>query len=259
MDAHIDLTVFRGAAMFEESLVESTTLLRSGNRWPTVISFSVQALVVAALIAIPLLHPEALLLKTPALAVVTLPPKPLPTPPKPHVAMVSATSAATSAAASMSVPALRPPLIPSRGTPVDAPPLPIGLNMAPDSANPSAVFGPGGEGIVHAVVARTPSNAGSTTKPVSISRGVSAGLLLDPIRPDYPSIARISRTEGTVVIQAIISKSGHIESAHVLSGPSMLQASALQAVRAARYRPYLLNDEPTEVETTITITFRLGS
>jgi protein TonB len=94
---------------------------------------------------------------------------------------------------------------------------------------------------------------------LNVSGGVSSGLLLAPINPVYPQIARITRTEGTVVIQAIISKSGRIESAHVLSGPAILQASALQAVRDARYTPYLLNHEPTEVETTISIIFRLGS
>jgi protein TonB len=95
--------------------------------------------------------------------------------------------------------------------------------------------------------------------PLSISQGVIAGLLISPIQPAYPQIARITRTEGSVVIRAIISKSGHIESAHVVSGPTMLQAAALAAVREARYRPFLLNNEPTEVETTITINFRLGS
>jgi protein TonB len=84
-------------------------------------------------------------------------------------------------------------------------------------------------------------------------------MLLAPIRPEYPAIARISRTEGSVVVDALISTAGRIESAHVVSGPPMLQASALQAVRDARYRPFLLNGKPTEVSTTITINFRLGS
>jgi protein TonB len=87
---------------------------------------------------------------------------------------------------------------------------------------------------------------------------VSAGLLLAPIQPLYPQLARITGTQGTVVIQAIISKSGRIESARVLSGPAMLQAAALDAVRSARYRPYLLNGQPTEVETTISIVFHIG-
>jgi len=104
--------------------------------------------------------------------------------------------------------------------------------------------------------------APATTKPpanrLKISDGVSAGNLIAPIRPEYPQIARITHTEGTVVIDAIISRSGTIESAHVLNGPQMLQAAALAAVRQARYRPFLLDGQPTEVQTTITIVFRMG-
>ncbi len=85
-----------------------------------------------------------------------------------------------------------------------------------------------------------------------------AGQLIDPIRPEYPTIARLSHTEGTVVVQAVISTTGRIERAHVVSGPEALQAAALQAVRDARYRPFLLNGQPTEVETTVSINFRLG-
>jgi len=92
-----------------------------------------------------------------------------------------------------------------------------------------------------------------------ISSGVMAGALLGPIQPVYPMIAKMSRTEGTVVVEAVISKSGKIESARVVSGPAVLQAAALEAVKAARYRPYLLNGSPTEVETTVSITFRMGS
>jgi protein TonB len=84
-------------------------------------------------------------------------------------------------------------------------------------------------------------------------------MLLAPIRPIYPQIARITHTEGTVIVQAIISRTGQIESAHILSGPPMLQNAALDAVRSAHYHPYLLNGQPTEVETTITIHFTLGS
>jgi len=109
--------------------------------------------------------------------------------------------------------------------------------------------------VIPTVVAAKPA----PTKPVRVSAGVSAGLLVQPIRPVYPGIAKAAHMEGAVVIEAIISKSGQIESAHVISGPAMLQSAALEAVRAARYSPYRLNGEATEVETTITINFRLGS
>jgi protein TonB len=83
-------------------------------------------------------------------------------------------------------------------------------------------------------------------------------MLLAPIRPVYPAIARAARVEGTVVVEAVISRAGRIESLRVVSGPAMLQRAAMDAIREARYRPYRLNGEPTEVETTITVNFRMG-
>lgn len=84
-------------------------------------------------------------------------------------------------------------------------------------------------------------------------------MLLTPIHPIYPEIARIARVQGTVVVEAIISRTGTIESLRAISGPPMLRQAALDAIRAARYRPYRLNGSPTEVQTTITVNFRLGS
>lgn len=86
-----------------------------------------------------------------------------------------------------------------------------------------------------------------------------AGNKLSGAAPQYPAIAREARIEGTVVLSATISKSGTIENLHVVSGPPMLVQAAEQAVRTWRYRPYLLNGEPVEVETTVYVSFRLGS
>jgi len=61
-----------------------------------------------------------------------------------------------------------------------------------------------------------------------------------------------------VVLQAVISKTGTIEKLTVVSGPQMLQSAALQAVQNWRYKPYLLNGEPTEVDTQITVNFNFG-
>jgi protein TonB len=93
---------------------------------------------------------------------------------------------------------------------------------------------------------------------VNISAGVSSGLLLQKTMPIYPPIAKAARVQGTVVLQATISKSGMIEGLHVISGPVMLQSAAMDAVRSWRYRPYLLNSEPVEVETTVNVVFTLG-
>jgi protein TonB len=82
--------------------------------------------------------------------------------------------------------------------------------------------------------------------------------LLQKTIPLYPPIAKAARVSGTVVLQATISKTGTIENLRVISGPQMLQQSALDAVKSWRYRPYLLNGEPVEVETTVNVVFTLG-
>jgi protein TonB len=83
------------------------------------------------------------------------------------------------------------------------------------------------------------------------------GLLLFKTAPPYPVLAKATRTEGTVVLEAIISKAGAIENLHVVSGPPMLRQAAFDAVRTWRYRPYLLDGQPTEVETTVNVIFSL--
>jgi protein TonB len=95
-------------------------------------------------------------------------------------------------------------------------------------------------------------------KRMSISAGVAGGLLVQKTSPTYPQIAKGAHVSGTVVIQATISKTGLIENLRVVSGPTMLRQSALDAVRTWRYRPYLLDGEPVEVETTVSVAFTLG-
>jgi protein TonB len=95
-------------------------------------------------------------------------------------------------------------------------------------------------------------------KKVAISAGVMQGMLLQKTTPTYPPIAKAARVSGTVVLQATISKTGTIENLHVVNGPAMLQQAALDAVKQWRYKPYLLNNEPVEVETTVNVIFTLG-
>ncbi len=95
-------------------------------------------------------------------------------------------------------------------------------------------------------------------KKVAVSSGVMAGNVLVKTQPTYPAIAKAARIQGTVVLSATISKTGSIENLTVVSGPQMLAQSALDAVRSWRYKPYLLNGEPVEVQTQVNVTFTLG-
>jgi protein TonB len=84
------------------------------------------------------------------------------------------------------------------------------------------------------------------------------GNLIYRVQPTYPPLARQARIQGPVELQAIISKTGTIENLVVVRGHPMLATAAVEAVRQWRYRPYLLNSEPIEVETEITVNFVLS-
>lgn len=241
--------------MFEDSLVESAALLRTHNRLPALLSITAQCAVAVLIVSFPLLHPE--LLPMPHVLPATLAPPRAQVPPPPPIRIETRSSPATSApAAPIAVLAtpLAPTLLHPTGPAVEAPALPV-LNLGdahsslPPGINSAAPAGPSVS--VAAAARRAPTR-------LNLSSGVTAGNLLAAIRPEYPAIAKAAHVEGTVIIDAIISRTGSIESAHVLSGPPMLQPAALNAVEQARYRPFLLNGQPTEVQTTITIHFRLG-
>jgi len=243
--------------MFEDSLVESAALLRTHNRWPAVVSITAQLCAAALILTIPLLHPEVLPMPH-ILPATLLPPRaPVPPPPPIHLEARPAAAATNAPAAPIALrttPLFRD-LIQPTGPAVDAPSLPVVDLGRTDSSVPAGIntAAPAGPHVTAGQPAAT-----APTKPKPVSSGVLAGNLIAPIRPEYPQMARITHTEGTVIVDAIISRGGAIESAHVLSGPPLLQAAALAAVRQARYRPFLLNGQPTEVQTTITINFRMG-
>ena len=98
----------------------------------------------------------------------------------------------------------------------------------------------------------------SIAKTLNVSGSVMAGRSISKTPPVYPSFARTARVEGTVVLHAAISKAGTIANLSVVSGPTMLRQAALDAVKTWRYKPYLLNNEPVEVETTVNVIFVLG-
>jgi TonB family protein len=93
-----------------------------------------------------------------------------------------------------------------------------------------------------------------------ISGGVIAGSRLTFVQPAYPESAKQNRLSGTVILRALIDREGHIRSLRPSndSNPDFIVA-AIAAVRQWTYRPYLLNGEPTEIDTTITVNFALNS
>lgn len=94
-------------------------------------------------------------------------------------------------------------------------------------------------------------------KPVKIGPGAADGLLVKKVPPDYPLEAKLVRLEGTVVLHAIIDRSGEVSQVNAVSGPPLLESAAVDAVKQWQYRPYSMNGQPVDVETTVEVVFAL--
>lgn len=95
--------------------------------------------------------------------------------------------------------------------------------------------------------------------PTRVSGGVMAGQIISKVNPVYPPEAKEKGIQGAVVLHAIIGKDGTVQNLNVVSGPDELQSSAMDAVKQWVYKPFLLNGNPTEVETTITVNYSLDN
>lgn len=129
-------------------------------------------------------------------------------------------------------------------------------DATPQLPNPMALSNPSKNlgGMVSSVPTAMPTAAISTLK---ISQGVSQGLLIKRIQPRYPQNALSMRMQGMVQLQATIDKEGNISNLKVTSGDAILARAAMEAVKQWRYKPYYLNGEPVEIETQITVNFKL--
>ena len=234
--------------MFEDSTFESTGRIRTRSRGWMLATFAFNGSVVLALILIPLIYPEALP-RMAAAFLMSAPPAPAPQP-LPQEVMRTAPAVSEERDDVL----LPPRIIPAKIYMASAPEPPFVKNAADWDPNSSGADGAAGlfrgQGKVPVVVAQA-------AKSMKVSSGVMEGMIVWKALPVYPPIARATRTQGTVVLQATISKNGTIENLRVVSGPDLLRQAALDAVATWRYRPYLLNGQPVDVETTVNVDFTL--
>jgi periplasmic protein TonB len=150
--------------------------------------------------------------------------------------------------------------------------VPTHIDMSPDApqiTSSSVGAGPADtplNGLVHEITAQpvvkpvppTPPAPAHVTAPVQVGGDVEASRLLFGPKPPYPPLAKATRTQGTVRIQANIGRDGSIRNLQLIGGPPLLVTAALEAVKQWRYKPTLLNGEPVEVITEITVNFMLS-
>jgi len=97
----------------------------------------------------------------------------------------------------------------------------------------------------------------SSPKGLKATAGMTEGLIIHRVQPEYPAAAMARRIQGDVVLGVTISRDGSVTNLRVMSGHPSLVAAAVQAARQWKYRPYVINGEAVEVETIITIRFHL--
>jgi TonB family protein len=93
---------------------------------------------------------------------------------------------------------------------------------------------------------------------VRVANTIISQQIVTKVAPTYPPLARQAKIQGTVVLKVQISKSGDVESLQLISGHPLLAPAAIDAVKQWKYKPYLLNGEPVEVETSVTVNFTLS-
>lgn len=249
--------------MFEDSLLESggkNSKLKRRGPWATLLSFAIQAGLVGVLVLIPLIYTEALP-KQQLMGYLVAPPPPPPPPPPP---------AATPAPVKVAKPTTEidngelkaPTAIPKKIAMLkdDEPPASSGVVGGVVGGVPGGQAGGVVGGVLGSIVSAAPTAVPKAATPtrVKVSAGVTSGYLIRKIQPLYPPLAKQARISGSVVLQAVISKDGSIQQLRVVSGHPMLVQSALDAVKQWRYKPYILNGEPVEVDTQVTVNFTLA-
>ncbi len=249
--------------LFSDVLLETNDLQRHRRTLSAVLSFVVQCVLLGFLIIVPLMFTDVL----PQQQLLTFLMAPPPPPPPPPAASVAAAKVVKVVESDILNGRLRAPSkIPQNVQMIredEAPPDLSGGGV------PGGVPGgiPGGQlgGVIGGILSSTPSAANVprlampvAAKRIRISQGVTEGRLIQKVEPPYPKLAQAARIQGQVVLAAIISKTGEIQNLVLVSGHPLLAPAAIEAVKQWRYRPYLLNGEPVDVETTITETFQLS-
>ena len=237
------------------SLIESGEKLTPRNPWATVGSLMFQLLLLLAIVVIPLFHTD-LLPKTERVTMLYLQ--------APLAAGAKATKIQPPKPKSTYTPTSNTMPAPVHTTHEAAPP-PVDTTSEVIGGVPAGVVG----GVPGGVLTEMPGGLSSMSLPaktpeptpverIRVASRVAEANLIHDVPPQYPPEAGRERIEGTVVLLAVIGKDGSVQEVQVVSGLPLLAQAATEAVNQWRYKPYLLNGVPVEIESRITINFTLS-
>jgi len=244
--------------MFEDSLLESGGRLKTRRGRTTTFAILLEIVLIGFMVLLPLIFTEALP-KQQLMTFLVAPPPP-PPPPPPAAAPVKIVKQIQTDIVNGEL--RTPTKIPQKVQMIkeDEAPPPVMSSTGVVGGVPGGI--PGGQmgGVIGGIISSTPVAVPRVPTPqrVRVSQGVSQGLLVRRVQPNYPPLARQARIQGTVVLRAMISKDGSIENLTLVSGHPMLAPAAIDAVKQWKYKPYLLNGEPVEVDTEVLVNFTLS-
>jgi protein TonB len=148
----------------------------------------------------------------------------------------------------------------------EAPPTPAESAGGVAGGVPGGVVGGLPGGVFHEVLNSAPSvpvlaksPAPTPVKRMRIASRVAEANLIHDVAPQYPPEAGRARIEGTVVLLAVIGTDGSVKDVRVENGLPILAQAAIDAVKQWRYKPYMIDGEPVEVDSRITINFTLSA
>jgi len=233
--------------MFEQTFVDTK---RKAPPYPLALASFAQVVVLAVLLLIPLLYTQTL--PGVALRSVLAAPAPPTAPPMPP-ARVLLKGQMRATARIFSLPAQIVSRSAAKQSDAALAPPEIGSSERPGGVYEGSGFTVDGVPPPLPPPRKTPSRTA-----LRVGGGVSEANLIHRVQPPYPALAITTRVEGTVEFTATISKEGTIENLQLVRGHPLLVNAAREAILQWRYRPTLLNGEPVEVITDITVKFTLG-
>lgn len=242
--------------MFEDSLIESGGKLKTKRGLTSGFAFLLEAALIGVMVLIPLLFTDALPKAQLLGMVMTAPPPPPPPPPPAAVVHVVRQVQTDIINGQLRTPTKIPKKVEIIKEDAAPPPVMAGIVGGVPGGVPGGQMG----GVIGGIISSTPVAVPKVATPqrVRVSMGVTQGLIIHRVNPVYPALARQARIQGTVILQAQISKTGDIENLQLVSGHPMLAPAAIEAVKQWKYKPYILNGEPVEVDTQVTVNFTLG-
>jgi len=254
------ITLLLNVVGFLFYLVYSAAKTDNWKRATIPIAYIIECIIVGVTVLVPLIYTEALP-KAQLMTFLVAPPPPPPPPPPPVAAAPVRAVRRVTAEDIMRAPTVIPRTVKKiidEPEPIQSAAVGVvgGVPGGMPGGSPGGVLG----SIISSVAVAPPPPPPKATTPKRIRVGgqVEAAKAIFQPKPEYPPLAKMARIQGTVRLEAIISRDGTIQDLKMISGHPLLVKAALEAVQRWRYQPTLLNGEPVEVVTEVDVTFTLA-